>query len=53
MENTIAQMFKEWEKEPLYKVYEVVNKRSVVLDKIVGIGGAAGFCSSYCPAVGL
>lgn len=40
LENTIAQMFKEWEKEPLYKVYEVVNKRSVVLDKIVGIGGA-------------
>ncbi|MFZ5945434.1 MAG: hydantoinase/oxoprolinase family protein [Bacillota bacterium] len=41
IEKSIYGMFKNWEQEPLYKVYEVVNKRSVKLDKVVGIGGAA------------
>jgi len=41
LEKSIEEMFKEWEKEPLYKVYEVVNKRQVQLDKVIGIGGAA------------
>lgn len=48
LKESIDQMFKAWEKEPLYKVYEVVNKRSVSLDKIVGIGGAA---SAFVPTV--
>ncbi|KJS88390.1 MAG: hydantoinase [Peptococcaceae bacterium BICA1-8] len=41
VEENIKKMFKAWEEEPAYKVYEVVNKRSVQLDKVVGIGGAA------------
>lgn len=41
LEKSIKEMFKAWEEEPLYKVYEVVHKRSVKLDKVVGIGGAA------------
>lgn len=34
-------MFSEWEKEPAYKVWEVVNKRKFKLDRIIGIGAAA------------
>ena len=41
VEENIRKMFKAWEEEPAYKVYEVVNKRAVQLDKVVGIGGAA------------
>ncbi|NLT95256.1 MAG: hydantoinase/oxoprolinase family protein [Clostridia bacterium] len=48
LKESIKKMFETWEKEPLYKVYEVVNKRSVKIDKIIGIGGAA---QSFVPAV--
>ena len=34
-------MFKEWENEPAYRVWEVVNQRHFSLDRVVGIGAAA------------
>lgn len=41
LRNTISSMFKEWENEPAYKVWEVVNKRKFTLDRIIGIGAAS------------
>lgn len=41
LRNLIENMFKEWENEPAYKVWEVVNKRKFRLDKIIGIGAAS------------
>jgi len=38
---TIRDMFREWENEPAYKVWEVINKRKFHLDRIIGIGAAA------------
>lgn len=38
---TIKAMFKEWENEPAYKVWEVINKRKFHLDRLIGIGAAA------------
>jgi N-methylhydantoinase A len=38
---TIRNMFKEWENEPAYKVWEVINRRKYTLDRIIGIGAAA------------
>lgn len=35
------QMFKEWENEPAYRVWEVVHRRHFSLDRVVGIGAAA------------
>lgn len=34
-------MFKEWEQEPAYKVWEIVNRKSFHLDRIIGIGAAS------------
>ncbi len=34
-------MFKEWENEPAYRVWEVVHQRHFTLDRVVGIGAAA------------
>lgn len=39
--DTIKSMFSEWENEPAYKVWEVINKRKFKLDRIIGIGAAA------------
>ncbi len=39
--SSIEAMFKEWENEPAYKVWEVVNRRKFSLDQIIGIGAAA------------
>lgn len=41
LRDSIQSMFKEWENEPAYKVWEVVNKRKFTLDKIIGIGAAS------------
>jgi N-methylhydantoinase A len=35
-------MFKSWEQEPAYKIWEIINKRKVTADRVVGIGAAAG-----------
>ncbi|SHH02614.1 N-methylhydantoinase A/oxoprolinase/acetone carboxylase, beta subunit [Thermosyntropha lipolytica DSM 11003] len=37
----IKNMFKEWENEPAYKVWEVVNGRRFKPDRLIGIGAAA------------
>ena len=42
LEENIRDMFKSWEQEPAYKIYEIVHKRRVKLDRAVGIGAAAG-----------
>ncbi len=34
-------MFREWENEPAYKVWEIVHRRSFELDRLIGIGAAA------------
>lgn len=41
LRDSIQNMFKEWENEPAYKVWEVINKRKFALDKIIGIGAAS------------
>lgn len=41
LEKAIKSMFKEWEKEPAYKVWEVVNDRKFELERIIGIGAAS------------
>lgn len=38
----IGEMFKSWEQEPAYKIWELINKRKVKADRVVGIGAAAG-----------
>ncbi len=38
---TINEMFLEWENEPAYKVWEIINQRKFKLDRIIGIGAAA------------
>lgn len=39
--NSIEQMFAKWEKEPAYRIWEVMQKSRVRPDNIVGVGGAA------------
>ncbi len=34
-------MFRRWEDEPAYKVWEVVNRKRFVLHQVIGIGAAA------------
>ncbi|HHW61790.1 MAG TPA: hydantoinase/oxoprolinase family protein [Syntrophomonadaceae bacterium] len=41
LRTNIEQMFTEWEQEPAYRVWEVVNARKFELHNIVGIGAAA------------
>lgn len=49
----IEKMFLEWEAEPAYRVWEVVQKRRVRPNNIVGVGGgAAGFISLIAAALG-
>jgi N-methylhydantoinase A len=38
----VDDMFKTWEQEPAYKVWEIVHKRKVSPDRVIGIGAAAG-----------
>lgn len=37
----IQEMLREWEQEPLYKVWEVVNGRKASIDRVIGIGAAS------------
>lgn len=37
----VKDMFKSWEQEPAYRVWEIVNRRKVSLDRAIGIGAAA------------
>ncbi|HZK43434.1 MAG TPA: hydantoinase/oxoprolinase family protein [Syntrophomonadaceae bacterium] len=41
LETAIEFMFKQWEKEPAYKVWEVVNERKFKLERIIGVGAAS------------
>ena len=41
LQDVITSMFKEWENEPAYKVWEVINKRKFTLEQIIGIGAAS------------
>lgn len=41
LQDAITSMFKEWENEPAYKVWEVINKRKFTPEKIIGIGAAS------------
>lgn len=38
----IEEMFREWEGEPAYKVWEIVHRRRFKLERLIGIGAAAG-----------
>lgn len=38
---TINSMFKEWENEPAYRVWEVVHQRQFKVQQLIGIGAAA------------
>ena len=48
LEESIKEIFKAWEQEPAYKIWEIVNKRPVELDRAVGIGAAA---ESFVPSL--
>lgn len=39
--NAIEQMFREWEEEPAYRVWQIVRKVKIRPNNIVGVGGAA------------
>lgn len=39
--NEIEHMFLEWEREPAYRVWEVLQKKKVRPQNVVGVGGAA------------
>lgn len=41
LQNAVLQMYKEWEEEPAYRVWEVVNGRQFVVQEIIGIGAAS------------
>jgi N-methylhydantoinase A/oxoprolinase/acetone carboxylase beta subunit len=41
LKTAIETMFKVWEQEPAYKVWEVVHQKHFVLHRIIGIGAAA------------
>jgi N-methylhydantoinase A len=39
--DSIQEMFRQWEDEPAYKVWEVVNRKPFVLQQVIGIGAAS------------
>lgn len=41
LSQSIEEMFREWENEPAYKVWEVIHRRQFDLERLVGIGAAA------------
>jgi N-methylhydantoinase A/oxoprolinase/acetone carboxylase beta subunit len=41
LKDSVQQMFRQWEDEPAYKVWEVVNRKKFVLHQVIGIGAAA------------
>lgn len=49
----IEQMFISWEREPAYRVWEVLQKRKVRPSTVVGVGGsAAGFVTQIAARLG-
>ena len=53
LEESIKEISKTWEQEPAYKIWEIVNKRRVELDRAVGVGAAeASFVSSLANRLG-
>lgn len=48
LEAGIKEMFKSWEQEPAYKIWEIVNRRRVKLERVAGIGAAA---EAFVPAL--
>lgn len=42
LQRLVAEMFRQWEEEPAYKVWEVVHRRRFKLDRLIGVGAAAG-----------
>lgn len=48
LEAGIKDMFRSWEQEPAYKIWEIVHKREVRPDRVVGIGAAA---KAFVPAL--
>ncbi|MCL6612636.1 MAG: hydantoinase/oxoprolinase family protein [Peptococcaceae bacterium] len=49
----IEKMFLEWEQEPAYRVWEILQKKKVRPTVLVGVGGgAAGFVSQIAAKVG-
>lgn len=41
MQQAIGNMFKEWENEPAYRVWEIVNGRMFHVQEVIGIGAAS------------
>jgi N-methylhydantoinase A/oxoprolinase/acetone carboxylase beta subunit len=41
LKENIQRMFRQWEDEPAYKVWEVVNRKRFILHQVIGIGAAA------------
>ncbi|ACV62954.1 Hydantoinase/oxoprolinase [Desulfofarcimen acetoxidans DSM 771] len=37
----IRKMFREWEEEPAYRIWEILQKQAVRLDLVAGVGGGA------------
>ncbi len=49
----IKKMFKEWEQEPAYRVWEILHKHSVKPTIVAGVGGgAAGFSARIAEKLG-
>ncbi|MGQ9823740.1 MAG: hydantoinase/oxoprolinase family protein [Desulfotomaculales bacterium] len=49
----ITQMFSQWEQEPAYRVWEVLQKKKVRPSTVVGVGGgAAGFLTQIAARLG-
>lgn len=54
LENAIKEMFTEWEKEPAYKVWEIINQKKFKPERIIGIGAAAqAIIPALAPKMGL
>ncbi|NLV16164.1 MAG: hydantoinase/oxoprolinase family protein [Syntrophomonadaceae bacterium] len=41
LEENVQSMMAAWEQEPAYKVWEIVNRRKVTIDRVIGIGAAS------------
>jgi N-methylhydantoinase A len=48
LEDNTKEMFKSWEQEPAYRIWEIINKKRVKLDRAIGIGAAA---EAFLPAL--
>ncbi len=42
LKDSVKEMFKTWEQEPAYKIWEIIHQRKVRAEGVVGIGAAAG-----------